>query len=303
MNERPFVSVIIPAYNDERGIQLTLASLQRQDYPTDRWEIIVVDNNSSDQTKAKAILFQDSIGMLTVVTEEKQSSYAARNKGIDFAKGDILAFIDSDMTVGSDWISRGVADISHEQADYVGCRVDIYTNGSPPSISEIYNQRTGFRIKDYMEQSGFAGAGNLFVKRDVIKKLGPFDARLVSGGDKEFGRRVKNAGLKMYYSDHNVMRHPARSSLRSLLKKNMRIAMGSVDLKYYYPERYGALKLKPILGLFRPRVLTDDTFRDLGAKAKFQIAVIRYVLFYALGVGQLVRYVQIRREKRRTGGG
>ncbi len=297
MNEVPFVSVIIPTHNDENGIQLTLSSLQKQSYPTDRWEIIVVDNNSTDQTKAKAILFQDRLANLKVISEEKQSSYAARNKGIDLARGEILAFIDSDMTVGSDWIRKGVADIRDEQADYVGCRVDIYTNCSPPTISEIYNQRTGFRIRDYMERYGFAGAGNLFVKKEAMRKVGPFDARLISGGDNEFGRRIKDAGFKMYYSDRNVMRHPARSSMRSLLKKNMRIAIGYVDLKYHFPERYGVLKLKPILGLFRPRVLTDDRFQDLGVKAKLQVAIIRYVLFYALAVGQLLRYMQIRFEK------
>lgn len=294
MNDVPFVSVIVPAYNDESGIQLTLRSLQKQDYPTDRWEVIVVDNNSIDQTKAKALLFQDKIAMLKVATEEKRSSYVARNKGIELAKGDILAFIDSDMTVGPDWIRKGVADIKHEQADYVGCRVDIYTTFNPPTIWEVYNQRTGFRIKEYMEQHGFSVTGSLFVTKDVIEKVGPFDARLTSGGDNEFGKRVRDAGFKMFYSDHNVMFHPARSSMRSLVKKNIRIAMGYVDLKALFPERYGILRLKSILGLFQPRVLTDDRFQDLGVKVRLQIAVIRYVLFYALAVGQLVRYVQIR---------
>ena len=294
----PFVSVIVPTYNDEKGIQLTLSSLQKQDYPSNRWEVIVVDNNSTDQSKVKAFLFQDKIAMLKVVTEEKRSSYAARNKGIELAKGDILAFIDSDMTVEPDWISKGVADIERQEADYVGCRVDIYANFDPPTVWEIFNQRTGFRIKYYMEKDGFAGAGNLFVRKDVIERLGPFDARLTSSGDREFGNRVKEGGFKMYYSDHNIMHHPARSSMSSLLRKTIRVAMGFVDLRYLFPERYGSLELRPILQSFRPQLLTDKSFQGIGTVTKLQLTIIEYLLYYTRAIGQFVRYVQIKLNKK-----
>jgi glycosyltransferase AglI len=294
LNDLPFVSVIVPVYNDENGIQLTLRSLEKQNYPTDQWEVIVIDNNSTDQSKVKAFLFQDKISTLKVVSEARRSSYAARNKGIELAKGDILAFIDSDMTVGTDWITKGVGDIKNQDADYVGCRVDIYLKFNPPTVWEIFNQRTGFPIKEYMEKGGFAGAGNLFVRKEVIQRLGAFDARLISSGDLEFGNRVKDGGFKMYYSDHNIMHHPARSSMSSLLKKTIRLARGFVDLRYLFPERYGSLKLEPILRSFRPRLLPHKSFQNLGTVTRLQVTMIQYLLYYTRIIGEFVRYVQIK---------
>lgn len=305
--DNPFVSVIIPIFNDEEGIRNTLESLSSQDYPGDSWELIVVDNNSTDNTFQVAQSFEKIIPSLKLERETKQSSYAARNKGIEVARGEILAFIDSDMTVRADWISTGVEDMERQQADYVGCRIDIYTRRNPPTVWEIYDQRTGLPVKSYMRNNIFAPTACLFIRRRIINKIGDFDSCLISGGDNEFGNRVRDAGFKMYYSDHNVMKHPARSTMTSMSNKTARRAKGELDLKWFYPTRYGPLKLLPILYMFRPPLrllailhlcrpplLLDTHFKDLGMKKKLQIMLSIFFLRYVRGISQLIRYFQIK---------
>ena len=109
---QPTVSIIIPVHNDPNGISITLTSLSKQDYPNAAWEIIVVDNNSSDNTAQIADSFKNKISQLQITSESKQSSYAARNKGISMASGEILAFIDSDMSVESEWIKKNFSNPS-----------------------------------------------------------------------------------------------------------------------------------------------------------------------------------------------
>lgn len=296
-----FVSVIIPVYNDPVGLSETLGALAIQDYPTNRWEAIVVDNDSTDDTLDVAKSFSDRMRNLKILVERsRQSSYAARNRGIEQAKGDILAFIDADMTVGRNWISSGVASILSQRGDYIGSRVDIYTRRSPPNIWEIYNQHTGFPIRQYVEKEGYTTAGSLFIRRAVFDKLGMFDERLISSGDIEFGNRVKASGFTLYYDHENAMKHPARSSLRSIWRKYSRIGKGNVDLRYYYPDRYGRLKRRYILPIFRPAVrvstILDASGLSLGWKCKMLFA--ENIVRLAKACGQTVRYVQTRGGKR-----
>lgn len=239
MRERPFVSVIIPVHNDLYGIQQTLRSLFSQTYPRKQYEIIVIDNNSDDNTfsiiQKTASEFE---GNVVIETEKAKGSYAARNKGISAARGEIIAFIDSNMTVGPDWLSKGVDCILRRAVDYVGCRIHIYSRKKRPSFWEKYQIALGFPVKDYMEIDGYAPTACLFVRRKVIDAAGKFDGKLFSGGDVEFGTRVRDQGFKMYYDHENVMYHPARNSFSSLFQKQKRVTLGQINLRRIFPERY-----------------------------------------------------------------
>lgn len=292
----PFVSVVIPVYNDPTGLSDTLRALTKQDYPADRWEVIVVDNNSTDNTLDMADSFLGTIPKLKILVERKQSSYAARNRGIQEADGEILAFIDADMTVGRDWISRGVHDIESGRGDYVGCRVDIYTDRSPPSIWEIHNRLTGFPVRRYVEEQGYTIGGSLFVRRAVFETVGVFDERLTSGGDEEFGNRVRASGFKLYYDHDNVMRHRARSTFRSVWSKYFRIGKGTVDLRRYYPDRYRSLKPWSFLPVFRPATHVSGILdpSGLGFAQKCGVVFVENVRRLAVASGRMIRYIETR---------
>lgn len=205
---------------------------------------IVVDNGSSDNTKdvvrryqvkSDAIALQEELGI--------QSSYAARNKGVKKSDADIIAFLDADMRASEDYFERAIEEMNDRELDYLGCNVEL---GLPDdTLVGRYNARTGFPVEQYLEEQHYAPTCALLVRRDVFEEVGPFDARLVSGGDREFGERVHEAGYKQGYAEDATVYHPARTSFESLAKKNFRVGRGFCQKQRYYPERYGNPGIPP----------------------------------------------------------
>ena len=102
---RSLVSVIIPVYNDAERLKLCLDALARQTYPGDRYEVIVVDNGSQQDPELVTSRYEQ----VTLAHEACRGSYAARNTGLALARGDVLAFTNSDCIPAADWIEHGVA--------------------------------------------------------------------------------------------------------------------------------------------------------------------------------------------------
>jgi len=233
----PYVSVIVPCFNDAQGIRDTLTSLARQDYPKDRMEVIVVDNNSTDGTPRIIDEFADRIiNFRHLVERDRQSSYAARNRGIACARGAIVAFIDTDMSVGPEWLSQISMKFKDSDVIYLACGVTIYEERA--SVFAAFNRMKGFPIDEYVQHAHFAPTCCLAVRKTVFEEVGMFDARVISGGDYEFGTRVYRAGKPLHYAPEIRMNHPARTSLRQLLKKYFRVGRGLQQLANYYPDRY-----------------------------------------------------------------
>jgi len=238
-----FISVIIPVYNDPDGLEDTLQSLVKQNYPQDSFEIIVADNGSTNSTPdvAREFLQQYPELIKIVIEDEIQSSYAARNKGVKVAKGDIIAFIDADMSVENDWLERISLSMKENDADYLACKVNIYSESN--SVFAIYNQLSGFPLEEYINNRHFAPTCCLVVRKDIFDDIGHFDPNLISSGDYEFGNRVHSSDYKLYYDPDIVMKHPARSSYRQLMKKSFRIGRGFYQLSYHYPQLYHKMRL------------------------------------------------------------
>ena len=232
------VTVVVPVYNDPTGIAATLSSLDTQ--PVE--QIIVVDNDSTDQTPDVVQSHDDD--QITLLEEHAiQGSYAARNTGIRAADTEILAFLDADMTVTEGWLKRAVQTFQHTDADYMGCNVELTL--PEDTLVGRYNARTGFPVEQYLEKEHYAPTCALLVKREVFEDVGRFDARLISGGDREFGERVHEAGYDQGYAADATVYHPARTSFESLAKKNFRVGRGFCQKQRYYPERYGKPGIPP----------------------------------------------------------
>lgn len=276
------LSVVIPVYNDPVGIQATLDSLLAQNTSHD-YQITVADNDSTDRTPEVVQSYDDD--RITLVHEtEIQSSYAARNTGIHNTDAEILAFVDADMTVPEDWLETALAEFETSDADYMGCNVKL-TLPDDPSLAARYDHHTGFPVGGYLEQQNFAPTCCLFVRREVFADVGLFDHRLESGGDKDFGNRVDDAGYTQQYAESVAMYHPARNSLADLAAKDHRVGRGLCQLQRYHPDRYGTPGVPPRpSGLKRPD-------RDLPASDRVAFDALSTFLTGMRGLGYYHEYV------------
>ena len=219
-----FVSVIIPVYNDLDRLKLCLDSLSAQTYPTSCYEIIVVDNNSDVSIETVTSNFAN-----VILTQEKQvGSYAARNKGISLAKGEIIAFTDSDCIPYADWIEKGVENIKKMgQFGLVGGKIELFFK-NPNSLTsvEVYEKIHAFPQESYIHKQKFSATANLFTTRNTLKEVGIFNGSLKSSGDKEWGNRVSDKGYLLKYAEDVVVKHPARNSYQDLYNKQARLLGG-----------------------------------------------------------------------------
>lgn len=240
-NKYKKISIIIPVYNGKNYIKKLLDLLLDLDYPKHDYEIIVVDNNSSDQTKE--FVKQYPVRML----EENniQSSYAARNKGIKNAQYDILAFIDADCFASKEWLKEGIKPIANGEADLVGGKVEFYFS-KEKTASELYDSITNMQIENNIRERNVAKTVNLFAKKEIFNKIGLFPDYVKSGGDVQWTYKATRNGFSLVYAPKAIVMHPARS-LKSLIKKQYRVGKGMMHILI----QEGKSKLKILYAIFR----------------------------------------------------
>ena len=242
----PFVSVIVPLYNDEKRIEECIKSLLTQSYPQKKYEIIVVDNGSTDRSLEKIKHFPVKI----FYENQIQSSYAARNKGIAHACGEIFAFTDSDCTPVTEWIAEGVKAIHEKSADLASGNVS-FVFSSNKTGAEIYDSLTNMQIKQNIIDRGVSKTANLFVRSIVFKEMGLFPTEIQSGGDVIWTGSATKNGYKLIYSHQAEVSHPTRK-LGALVLKQYHVGKGqpAIWAKFEYSLlenlRIIFLKLSPL---------------------------------------------------------
>ena len=160
-------SVIIPVYNNPHGLKKVLASLVEQDFPKDQYEIIVADNRSTDESLDIVHEYAENYPNLVkcVIEDEIQSSYAARNKGIEMAKGEVIAFTDSDCIPAVDWLTQGYNSLIGSEVSMVAGKIEFTFKDSKPNIWEYFDAAGKLNQKAYVDDAGFGATANLFVRK------------------------------------------------------------------------------------------------------------------------------------------
>jgi glycosyltransferase AglE len=244
---QPFVSVIIPVFNDAEALALTLTALQQQTYPATRFEVIVVDNASTDDTVA--VIGHFPAVQLLYEHQYLGSPYSCRNRGLEVAQGEIIAFLDATCEPVPRWLEAAVAAFAQTGADLVGGRVKFKFAGKRPSIGEFYDSVTNMKMKQTILRRKRAITANLFVRRAVVVGIGPFPEGIRSGGDLRWTRRATRAGYKLVYCELAVVHKPARP-LFLLLKKQWRVGKGKPAI--WAEERVPFSLKETFLRLFIP---------------------------------------------------
>ncbi len=275
-----FISIIVPVYNDPEGITTTLRALTKQRFQVKVYEIIVCDNGSTDTTQAIVQQYEDRYPDLVrlVVEDEQRSSYAARNKGIEAARGEILAFVDADMWMAEDWLSQVSDKMGDDDVEYLGCNVEIVTAGN--SLVGRHNALFGFRVREYLERDHFAPTCCLVIRRAILDRVGLFDDRLFSGGDRLFGNRVHAAGIRQHFAEDITLYHPARETLGSLTRKGLRVGRGNYRLARQYRDRCEKVQLR--FGSFLPVRPGAYLGSVKAANQAEQLSLLQHIMFYSV---------------------
>jgi len=227
------LSVIIACYNGAETLSDQLDGLAAQEW-TQPWEVIFVDNRSSDNSRAIAEQYKDRLpGLRIVDAMEKQGKSFALNKGILAAQGDLIAFADADDQVSPGWLAAmGNALETHA---LVACRWDIDTLNS--DLAKRYRrngQLDGVQKINYPPYLPHAGGGTLGIQRELHMKIGGFDEALRHLEDTDYVWRAQLAGAELYFEPAAVMRIRFRDDIKGIYMQNRNYAEYNVFLSRRY---------------------------------------------------------------------
>jgi glycosyltransferase involved in cell wall biosynthesis len=230
------ISVVIPVFNDIEGLTSCVEGLAAQQLDPERFEVLVVDNGPLEGAENRLAEISRLLEKLTngaALHEPKPGSYAARNLALQHAQGEVFAFTDADCIPAPEWLATGL-DFLNEHPDVAAAAGAIKLFPKDPmkrTAAELYELRHGFQVQRYIETASYGPTANLFVRRTAIDEIGPFDPTLLSGGDKEWGMRLKKHGGRLVYARAAVVRHPARRSIEELRLKAKRVVGGDVAIR------------------------------------------------------------------------
>ncbi|RJP62067.1 MAG: glycosyltransferase [Candidatus Auribacter fodinae] len=186
----PFVSVVVPAYNAAATIGQCIESLISQTYPKEKLEILIIDNNSSDETADIIRSYP-----VTYLSESNQSRSAARNKGIRHARGDIIAFTDSDCAAQHDWLEKGVQPFEDEWIGGVGGPILAYNPSTwierAQDILRIFNQEETISPERVEAGTAVIATPNALYRKDALLAAGLFDERLKGAEDYDLSYKIQ----------------------------------------------------------------------------------------------------------------
>lgn len=204
-------SIIIPAKNESGNIDHCIRSIHDcSDYPQELYEIIVVDNGSTDNTAKIA----ESNGA-RVFVKPGLTIAALRNFGASVAKGTILVFLDADCSVKKGWLKNASSYLERE---------DIACFGSPPKIpdSATWVQQTWFLVRsrgNMVSEVSWLESMNMFVRRSAFEKVRGFDETLITCEDVDISYRIAAVGKIVSDPDIEAVHHGEASTVNEFFKK------------------------------------------------------------------------------------
>ena len=213
-------SVVIPARNEEQKIASVVRSLLRQDYPRSEFEIIVVDNGSSDATSAHA----KSAGADKVLREEKPGTNIARQRGVVESRGEIIGFLDADSEAPSDWLKKVEMFLKNPGVVAVSGPYDMNLIGWKGRLELIYAHKL-LPVIDrvlyfiFRKKAGVIIGGNFAAWRWAIDKIGGLPPLVFWGDDAAIAMMLsRKVGKVLFTPEIEVKNSPRRYDRRGFLR-------------------------------------------------------------------------------------
>ncbi len=194
----PVISVVIPAYNEEKTIAKTLHSLANQDTKIP-FEIIIVDNNCTDNTIKVVRSFSKKLKMLKIIRDARQGIGSARGSGFKHSISTIIASTDADTVVPKNWLSKIHAEFRMDKnlIGVVGPYVFLAKSAVFNTLTKTVMMTADYTHKILSGSFPFRGI-NFAVKKEIWKKAGGFNTKLSALEDVDLSLRVGKLGEIRY---------------------------------------------------------------------------------------------------------
>ncbi len=299
MTYEPFVSIVIPAYNAEKYIGLVLEAIFTQEYPKEKIEIILVDDNSSDNTVATAEEYRAKFMNFSLIKKEGLRGAAkSTNIGIEKAQGEIVCSIDSDAIISPHWIRTivekfetvGIAAV----AGYIetGNTYNLWAKLMGTELEDRYDQIL-------IENVDHVSTCNTAYRRESVMKVGMFDEQLYYGYDVDISYKLKKEGFFILLLKNVGCKHYWKETFTGYLKQQFNVAYGRLYLINKYPQKSTGDK---VAGMFLfvqvPMLFFIGLFLILGffeVRSLF-IAGLFLILLFIMQLPQMVRVVKKKKE-------
>src|SRR5579884_465564 len=252
-DSRPFISVIVPVRNESAYIADTLQQLVDQRYDASRFEIIVADGCSTDDTRTIVAALQARYAHLRLLDNPRRWSSAGRNAAVRAARGDIVLLIDGHCQLKNPYYLQNVADAFVESgADCLGRPQPLDVTGAnrmQRAIAAARASRLGHHPAShvYSGRSGFVPPQSVAIayRRSVFDTVGLFDERFDACEDVEFNHRVAKAGLTCWFTPQVQVHYYPRATLSGLFRQMVRYGRGRVRLLRKHPDTFSLPCLVP----------------------------------------------------------
>ncbi len=224
------ISVIVPFYNAESTLSSLLSALQRQTLPHSEFEVILINNNSTDDGPKIVTKFIDASLQLNIKLLhylDKASSYAARNFGVRHAKGEILAFTDADCIPEPGWLEEIKSFFPKRINSILSGHIDLKIVDRK-NIWEAFDKVAHMNNERKAAQSCVATA-NMAVRKIDFMKVGYF-LEVTSGADYGWSQSAQSVGLTVEFIRQAVVIHPTRKTKSEITQKLFRIATGQAEI-------------------------------------------------------------------------
>lgn len=235
----PFVSVVVPTRNRVDLLGRCLASLHAQTLSADRYEIVVVDDGSTDGTSE----FLSRTAGIRDIQQEWQGMVAARNAGIAAAKGNIVSFIDDDAEAGRGWLEALVEALMAPDVGMVGGRVrDAPVRQIVAQIDSLGRLEGGAfdAVTDGPIEVDYVPGGNMAMWRDVLDTVGGFDPTYTRSAWREetdLCVRIRRLGYQILYVPDASIDHVA-VRLKSGAKKRLSFQYSVARNEAYFVSKH-----------------------------------------------------------------
>lgn len=224
---RPFVSIIVPSYNENGHIRSCIESVLASDYAPERMELLIVDGGSKDGTPETVGGYAGKTPAVRLVRNPRRITPVAFNMGIAESKGEVIMILGGHSQVAPDYVSRCVDALYRLEADNVGGNMVAVPRADTAmgrAIVDVLSHPFGvgnahFRLNITEPREVDTVFGGCY-RRDVFDRIGRFNERLARSQDMEFNLRLKRAGGKIFLIPGIRSEYFARSDFAGFTKHN-----------------------------------------------------------------------------------